>query len=82
MTSVASLDGETTGYTYDKTCRCVETKTGSSTATGGTCSITFSYSYNRNVYITGEKRIGDGKGKKIACGTQHQLRMPENENAY
>ena len=75
MTSVTGLDGDVTRYTYDAAGRRIETASGTLTtsyrydsvgnlltqATSGASEIAFSYSYNKNGYITGEVRTEGGK---------------------
>lgn len=75
MTSVTSLDGEVTNYTYDAAGRRTETASSTLTttysydsvgsllkqATSGASSIAFQYSYNKNSYITSEARTEDGE---------------------
>lgn len=56
-TSAGSL---TTEYSYDSVGNLLEQ------ATSGASSIAFSYSYNKNGYITGEKRTEDGKTTESA----------------
>ena len=74
MAGVVGLDGETTSYVYDAAGRRIQTVSGNMTtryaydsvgnlteqATSGTSDIAFRYSYNRNGYITGEKRTENG----------------------
>jgi RHS repeat-associated protein len=75
MTSVVGLDGETTTYSYDPAGRRVRTASGTLTTeytydsvgnlirqeTSGASEIAFSYSHNKNGYITGEKRTENGQ---------------------
>jgi len=75
MTSVTGLDGDVTRYAYDAAGRRVETASSTLTtaysydsvgnlltqATSGASEIAFSYSYNKNGYITGEVRTEGGK---------------------
>ena len=75
MTSVTGLDGDVTRYTYDAAGRRIETASSTLTtsyrydsvgnlltqATSGASEIAFSYSYNKNGYITGEVRTEGGK---------------------
>ena len=75
MTSVTGLDGDVTRYAYDAAGRRVETSSSSLTtsysydsvgnlleqATSGASEIAFSYSYNKNGYITGEVRTENGE---------------------
>ena len=75
MTSVTGLDGEITRYAYDAAGRRIETSSSTLTtvygydsvgnlltqATSGASEIAFSYSYNKNGYITGEVRTEGGK---------------------
>lgn len=70
MTSVTGLDGDVTRYAYDAAGRRVETASSTLTtaysydsvgnlltqATSGASEIAFSYSYNKNGYITDEER--------------------------
>ena len=74
MVGVVGLDGETTSYVYDAAGRRIQTVSGNMTtgyaydsvgnlteqATSGTSDIAFRYSYDRNGYITGEKRTENG----------------------
>ena len=74
MTSVTGLDGDVTRYTYDAAGRRIETASSTLTTsyrydsvgnlleqvTSGASEIAFSYSYNKNGYITGEKRTENG----------------------
>ena len=74
MVGVAGLDGETTSYVYDAAGRRIQTVSGNMTtryaydsvgnlteqATSGASDIAFRYSYDRNGYITGEKRTENG----------------------
>ena len=74
MTSVTGLDGDVTRYAYDAAGRRVETASSTLTtaysydsvgnlltqATSGASEIAFSYSYNKNGYITGEVRKENG----------------------
>lgn len=74
MVGVVGLDGETTSYVYDAAGRRIQTVSGDLTthyaydsvgnlteqATSGASDIAFRYSYNRNGYITGEKRTENG----------------------
>ena len=74
MVGVVGLDGETTSYVYDAAGRRIQTVSGGLTtryaydsvgnlteqATSGASDIAFRYSYNRNGYITGEKRTENG----------------------
>lgn len=74
MAGVVGLDGETTSYVYDAAGRRIQTVSGNMTtryaydsvgnlteqATSGTSDIAFRYSYDRNGYITGEKRTENG----------------------
>ena len=80
MVSVTGLDGEETLYSYDAAVRRIKTASSTLTttysydnvgnlleqATGGVSSIALSYSYNKNGYITGEKRTEDGKTTESA----------------
>ncbi len=75
MTGVTGLDGEVTRYAYDALGRRTETASGTLTTTyrydcvgnlleqitSGARNIEFTYSYNRNGYITGEVRAEGGK---------------------
>ena len=74
MVGVVGLDGETTSYVYDAAGRRIQTVSGNMTtryaydsvgnlteqATSGASDIAFRYSYDRNGYITGEKRTENG----------------------
>ena len=74
MAGVVGLDGETTSYVYDAAGRRIQTVSGNMTtryaydsvgnlteqATSGASDIAFRYSYDRNGYITGEKRTENG----------------------
>ena len=74
MAGVVGLDGETTSYVYDAVGRRIQTVSGNMTtryaydsvgnlteqATSGASDIAFRYSYDRNGYITGEKRTENG----------------------
>ena len=74
MVGVVGLDGETTSYVYDAVGRRIQTVSGNMTtryaydsvgnlteqATSGASDIAFRYSYDRNGYITGEKRTENG----------------------
>ena len=74
MTSVTGLDGDVTRYTYDAAGRRIETASSTLTTsyrydsvgnlleqvTSGASEIAFSYSYNKNGYITGEVRKENG----------------------
>ena len=75
MTSVTGLDGDVTRYAYDAAGRRVETASSTLTtaysydsvgnlltqASSGASDIAFSYSYNKNGYITGEVRTENGQ---------------------
>ena len=74
MAGVVGLDGETTSFVYDAAGRRIQTVSGNMTtryaydsvgnlmeqATSGASDIAFRYSYDRNGYITGEKRTENG----------------------
>ena len=74
MVGVVGLDGEKTSYVYDAVGRRIQTVSGNMTtryaydsvgnlteqATSGASDIAFRYSYDRNGYITGEKRTENG----------------------
>ena len=80
MTSVVGLDGDVTRYTYDAAGRRVRTASGTLTTeysydsvgnlirqeTSGASEIAFSYSHNKNGYITGEKRTENGQTTESA----------------
>lgn len=75
LTSVKDTDGEETCYEYDAAGRRIRTTTGTLTtaydydevgnlirqSTEGDSSLSFSYSHNKNGYITGESRTENGE---------------------
>jgi len=82
MVSVTDLDGEITRYTYDAAGRRIKTENSTLTTiyeydivgnlirqeTSGISSIAFSYSHNKNGYITGEVREENGETTESLYG--------------
>ena len=87
MTSVTGLNGDVTRYTYDAAGRRIETASSTLTtaysydsvgnlltqATSGASDIAFSYSYNKNGYITGEVRTENSQTTESTSDTNRCL---------